>query len=212
MFGYGIAVDSTGSAYVTGFASSVDFPTTVGAAGTTYAGGDAFVTKLSGVGNALGVLRLGRWLRLRYRIRNRRRCLWQCRARRADCIRRFPHYVECISVCRRWGNAFVTKLNSSGTAFTYSTYLGGSGNDSAYALATDASERFTLPARRTRTISLQLRARWIRPARGATTSSYRSSIRDSVDRPRYVTPPISVDQDRMKLDTVSPWTRRTRST
>jgi hypothetical protein len=44
-----IAVDSSGSAYVTGFTSSTDFPTTPGAFQTAYGGGvhDAFVVKIS---------------------------------------------------------------------------------------------------------------------------------------------------------------------
>ena len=36
-------------------------------------------------------------------------------------------------------NAFIAKLNSSGTALLYSTFLGGAGNTSAYTLAVDAS-------------------------------------------------------------------------
>ena len=37
--GRGIAVDGAGSAYVTGYTVSTDFPTTAGAAQTTRAGG-----------------------------------------------------------------------------------------------------------------------------------------------------------------------------
>jgi hypothetical protein len=45
---------------------------------------------------------------------------------------------------RAWGNAFVSKFNSSGTALIYSTYLGGSGNsgfngDAATAIALDST-------------------------------------------------------------------------
>lgn len=36
-------------------------------------------------------------------------------------------------------DAFVTKLNESGTALVYSTYLGGTGTDSGYAIAVDAT-------------------------------------------------------------------------
>jgi beta-lactam-binding protein with PASTA domain len=46
--GYGIAVDTSPSAYVTGTVSGADFPTTPGAYQTSYAGG--FVTKLSTTG------------------------------------------------------------------------------------------------------------------------------------------------------------------
>ena len=52
--GAGIAVDSAGNAYVTGFTFSTNFPTTAGAFQTTNGGGtDAFVTKLNAAGTAL---------------------------------------------------------------------------------------------------------------------------------------------------------------
>ena len=50
----GIVLDAAGSAYVGGVAGSADFPTTLGAFDTTFAGGtDAFVTKLNLAGTAL---------------------------------------------------------------------------------------------------------------------------------------------------------------
>jgi hypothetical protein len=52
---YGIAVDPSGNAYVTGFTKSVAFPTTPGAFQTTFDGGfdNATVTKLNPTGSAL---------------------------------------------------------------------------------------------------------------------------------------------------------------
>lgn len=52
--GYAIAVDTSGSAYITGKADSADFPTTVGSYDTSAnGGGDAFITKLSTTGTSL---------------------------------------------------------------------------------------------------------------------------------------------------------------
>src|SRR5207244_13388089 len=52
--GRGIAVDAAGNAYVTGFTTSIDFPTTRGAFQTTFAGVEvAFVTNLDPTGSAL---------------------------------------------------------------------------------------------------------------------------------------------------------------
>src|SRR5208337_3124160 len=55
--GNGIAVDSNGNAYVTGFTEDLDFPTTTGAFQTTKLSGSnylsAFVTKLAANGQSL---------------------------------------------------------------------------------------------------------------------------------------------------------------
>jgi Beta-propeller repeat len=42
------------------------------------------------------------------------------------------------------GDVFVTKLNPSGSAVVYSTYLGGAGGDNAYAIAVDAAKNVYL--------------------------------------------------------------------
>ena len=49
----GIAVDGAGNAYVTGYTTSTNFPTTHGAFQTVHAGGtyDAFVAKLNDTGS-----------------------------------------------------------------------------------------------------------------------------------------------------------------
>jgi len=54
-YGHGIAIDDTGSAYITGYTHSEDFPTTTGAYTTTHHGGqfnfDVFVSVLDPAGN-----------------------------------------------------------------------------------------------------------------------------------------------------------------
>ena len=52
--GQGVAVDASGSAYVTGFTDSSNFPTTAGAVDTSWNySNDAFVTKLDVAGATL---------------------------------------------------------------------------------------------------------------------------------------------------------------
>jgi uncharacterized repeat protein (TIGR01451 family) len=45
--------------------------------------------------------------------------------------------LSCASLC---GDAFVTKLNSNGTALVYSTYLGGTGDETAFKIAVDSQQ------------------------------------------------------------------------
>src|SRR4030042_1967296 len=53
--GYGIAVDSSGNAYITGRTDAYNFPTTSSAFDTSHNGGfkDVFVTKLNSTGTAI---------------------------------------------------------------------------------------------------------------------------------------------------------------
>jgi hypothetical protein len=46
---------------------------------------------------------------------------------------------SCPAPADAGGDAFVTKINPRGTAFVYSTYLGGSGTDIAYGIAVDSA-------------------------------------------------------------------------
>jgi hypothetical protein len=61
-WGEAIAVDSLGSAYVTGYTFAPDFPVTAGAFDTTRAGLDAFVTKFTPDGASLVLLNIS-WRR-----------------------------------------------------------------------------------------------------------------------------------------------------
>ncbi len=145
--GQGVAVDASGSAYVTGCTSSSDFPTTAGAFDTSVNGSlqDAFVTKLDAAGAALaystylggsggddGTGRRGRRERQRVcdglaptRAISRRPPARSTRAANGD---DYP-----------LRDAFVTKLDAAGAALAYSTYLGGSGDDQGHGVAVDAS-------------------------------------------------------------------------
>jgi hypothetical protein len=126
--GFGIAVDGTGSAYVAGFTGSADFPTTPGAFDTTYNGADldAFVTKLDPAGSSLLYSTflggesndLGTGIALdgggsAYVVG-------------ATASSNFPTTPGAFDTSHN-GNedAFVTKLDATGSALAYSTYLGG---------------------------------------------------------------------------------------
>jgi hypothetical protein len=144
-FGYGIAVDGSGNAYVTGFTESPDFPTRNSLQANFGGGSDAFVTKINAAGSAyvystyLG----GSGTEIGYGIA-------------ADAAGNAyvtgltqstdfptanplqPSYRGNVDENEN-GDAFVTKINPSGSAYVYSTYLGGSGGDAGYGIALDTS-------------------------------------------------------------------------
>jgi hypothetical protein len=137
-----IAIDASGNAYITGMTSSTNYNITSGAFQKKYAGGDwdAFVTKLNATGTALvysthfggsgadiafsiainasgNAYVTGSTLSANYDITTG--------AYKTSHTKSF--------------DAFVTKLNTTGTALVYSTYLGGSDEDLAYSVAVDIS-------------------------------------------------------------------------
>jgi Bacterial Ig-like domain (group 3)/Beta-propeller repeat len=140
--GQSIAVDTSGSAYITGYTDSVDFPTTTGAFTTVYGGGgQAFVTKLNPTGaflvystflggsesgnegNGIAVDNSG--------------CAYV--AGYTDSTG-FPTTTGALQTnLGGLQDAFVTKLNATGNSLAYSTYLGGGQDDFAYAITVDNS-------------------------------------------------------------------------
>lgn len=146
--GTGLAVDTAGCAYVTGWTLSPDFPTLNPYDGS-YNGGyqDVFVTKLSPSGNALiystflggsgndeasgmAIDRSG-WAYLTGRTTS------------TD----FPTSDPCGGNLRGLSDAFVTKLSPLGCALEYSIYLGGAGEDQGFGIAVDAAEYAYLTGR-----------------------------------------------------------------
>jgi len=150
--GYGIAVDGSLNAYVTGGASSQNFPTTNGAFQTTIdatSSGNAFVTKVNAAGSALVYSTYlggnagdqGKGIALD--------SSGDAYVTGYTSSQNFPTASAFQAVlggtAQNLTNAFVTELNATGTSLVYSSYLGGSGNggrfgsgDSGSGIAVDA--------------------------------------------------------------------------
>jgi hypothetical protein len=144
--GDGIAVDGSGYAYVTGWTNSTDYDVTPGAF-QTYGGGlyydpkwDVFVTKLNAAGTALVYSTyIGGW----------RNDGGNAIAVDGSGNAYVTGYTDSDdydvtpgafqTTFGGGGDVFVTKLNATGTALVYSTYLGGSGGDGGNAIAVDGS-------------------------------------------------------------------------
>src|SRR5215208_5783037 len=143
--GFDIAVDGSGSAYVTGETSSTNFPTTSGAYDTTFNGGaggsntvctffqecDAFVTKLNASGSDLvystflGGTEPDRGWGIAVRDGS---AYVTGDTNSSD----FPTTTGAFDTTFNGIDAFVTKLNASGSDLVYSTFLGrGAGRDIA---------------------------------------------------------------------------------
>jgi hypothetical protein len=143
--GYGIAVDGSGSAYVTGSTDSPSFPTTPGAF-QTIAGqnGDAFVVKLKPDGSGLTYSTYlggtGGDLGTALALDSSGNAYLAGATNSFD----FPttagaFQAACQGCPNDFHDAFVTKLNAAGSALVYSTFLGGKGDDLAYAIAVDSA-------------------------------------------------------------------------
>ncbi len=139
--GYGIAVDGSGNAYVTGYTSNPNFPTTPGAYQTQYAGTGTFVTKLNATGSALLYSTF-----LGPDSTNQPNGIAVDGSGNAYITGKtsstaFPTTPGAFQTVYGGGNtnAYVTKLNATGSALVYSTYLGGNGADVGYGIAVDGA-------------------------------------------------------------------------
>jgi hypothetical protein len=138
-FGFDIAVDGQGNAYVTGEAGSADFPTTAGASDTILETVDAFVTKLNANGTGLvystylggSASDIGNGIA----VDGQGSAYVTGDTLSSD----FPTTLGAFdrSFPGGYHNPFVTKLNATGTGLDYSTYFGGSHADVGYDIAVD---------------------------------------------------------------------------
>ncbi|HEX8492476.1 MAG TPA: SBBP repeat-containing protein [Pyrinomonadaceae bacterium] len=137
-----IALDATGNAYVAGGTSSTNFPTTTGAFRTTSAGGgDAFVTKINPAGSALVYSTyLGGSASKTANGADRANDIAVDNSGNAyvtgdTTSANFPTTAGAYRTTAVGGtDAFITKINPSGGALVYSTYLGGVGKDIGYSI------------------------------------------------------------------------------
>jgi hypothetical protein len=138
---WGLAVDSNGNAYITGYTSSSDFPTTAGAFQTSLSNSSsAFVTKLNSTGTALiySTYLGGDTQERGYAI-----AIDSAGSAYVTGLTRSSNFPVSSGAYQTSNpgdtSAFVTKLNAGGTGLTYSTYIGGPGSSWASAIALDSS-------------------------------------------------------------------------
>jgi hypothetical protein len=135
----GIAVDSAGNAYVSGVATSSDFPVASAAQASIGGASNAFIAKLSPDGSRLiySTYLGGRDTDGASSIAVD--AAGQAYVTGVTSSRNFPT-INALRPSHGGGffDAFVAKLNSAGNQFLYSTYLGGTGEDRGLRIAVDA--------------------------------------------------------------------------
>jgi adhesin/invasin len=142
--GYGIAVDSSGAVYVTGQTDSTNFPTKNPFQGAVQVGPDAFVTKLNpSVPGAPGLVYstyIGGSV-VDYGAGIAVNAGGEAYVTGYTNSTNFPITDDAHQKTYGGGtfDAFVLRLNSSGSTLAYSTYLGGMGWDQGNGIAVDSS-------------------------------------------------------------------------
>ncbi len=141
---YGIAVDGTGNAYVTGTTDSATFPGVSGTSLQPANGGcvDAFVTKINATGTAIVYSTFLGGSGCEEGIGIAVDAAGNAYVTGRTTSTTFPG-VSGTSIQPAYGggveDAFVTKINSVGTGIVYSTFLGGGGDDSGGRIAVDGA-------------------------------------------------------------------------
>ncbi|MCP4583861.1 MAG: hypothetical protein GY839_19800 [candidate division Zixibacteria bacterium] len=138
--GFAIAVDGSGSAYVTGWTQSNDFPTVNPYNGSFSGIGDVFVTKLSPAGNSLTYSTYlggssGPDFGYAIAVDGSGSAYVTGKTRSND----FPTVNPYDGNLDGFSDVFVTMLSPAGNSLTYSTYLGGSSDDEGFSVTVDGS-------------------------------------------------------------------------
>ena len=139
--GIGIAVDSLGNAYVVGRTESTNFPVRNALQTTNAGAADAFVTKLDASGSVLLYSTYLGGTNLDYGEGIAVDPLFNAYI---TGVTRSTNFPTANPFQPRLGSigasdAFVAKLDPTGTNLLYSTYLGGGGDDFGYRIALDAA-------------------------------------------------------------------------
>jgi hypothetical protein len=141
-FGRSISVDSNGFAYITGYTSSTNFPTTSGVINTTKnPDTDGFITKLNQAGNGLVYSTyLGgdaKEFPQGITLDSNNNVFITGRTHSTN----YPTTPNAFDTTHDINNydAFVTKINSFATSIIFSTYLGGNDWDESKDLAVDSA-------------------------------------------------------------------------
>lgn len=136
-YGRSIAVDKFGNAFVTGYTSSMDFPTTNPVQEDNGGGDDAFVVGLNstGTGFLFGTYLGGNDNEYGKSIATDDQGNVYVVGNTASL--NFPTANPCQESPGGNGDVFITKLDAVGTNLLYSTYLGGTGNDHGSSISVD---------------------------------------------------------------------------
>jgi len=135
---FGIAVDSVGNAYLTGYTFALDFPTVNALQPQNGGRNDAFVTKLDSTGSALIYSTYLGGSRSEFGSSIATDSAGNAFVTGNTTSRDFPR-ANAMQPNHGGGadDAFVTKINATGSAFFYSTYLGGGLDDFGSGIAVD---------------------------------------------------------------------------
>jgi hypothetical protein len=145
----GIAIDSVGNAYLTGFTGSPNYPTTTGAFDTTSNGSDeVFLTKFNQDGTALiystFIGGISNELADGIAIDSAGNAYLTGRTQSTS----YPTTLGAFDRTHNGGvDVFVTKLNATGSALLYSTFIGGNGFDQGIGIAIDSQSNAYLTGR-----------------------------------------------------------------
>src|SRR3984957_14450098 len=146
---FGVAIDSAGNCYVTGFTSSTNFPTKNPYQKKNGGGIDTFITKMNPTGTALVYSTYVGGSKTEYPFAIAVDSTGAAYEVGNTGSPDFPvtpttaFQPTCLS-CALYPAVFITKLSPSGTSLMYSTFLGGSGDNRAFGVALDPSNNVYL--------------------------------------------------------------------